>query len=462
PAGFPFIAAVAAVAAGSISTVVSCNRQAGRDAKPNVLFIAVDDLNDWGEPFGGYPGVQTPNLSRLAKEGQLFTRAYCSAPASNPSRASLLTGIRPSSSGVYHNYQPWRPALPDAVTLPQYFTANGYEVEGSGKIFHGGYNDTASWPVYHPVEPSPVPPGSPFLGKAHFDWAPVQVTDQEMGDYKNVTYAVDFLKKKKDRPFFLAVGFTRPHLPWYVPQKYFDLYPADKITLPDVIANDLSDIPEAGVKIAKPEGDHRFVVENGQWEKAIQGYLASISFFDAQLGRLLDALEASGQKEHTIIVLFGDHGWHLGEKEHWRKFALWEEAARVPFIIVAPGVTKPDSRSERTVNLLDIYPTLLELCGFPAKEELEGNSIVPLLKRPDAEWERPSLTTHGKDNHALRSERWRYIRYADGSEELYDHDADPQEWVNLAQKAEYDPVKRDLSRWLPDKNMPDAKTAKNK
>jgi arylsulfatase A-like enzyme len=444
----------------SIPCLTACASPSAEKEKPNVLFIAVDDLNDWTEIFGGYPGVKTPNLARLANRGQVFTRAYCSAPASNPSRASLLTGIRPSSSGVYHNDQPWRPALPDAVTLPQYFTANGYEVEGTGKIFHNSYNDPASWPLYHAVEPSPVPPGSPFLKKAHFDWAPVQVSDEEMGDYKNISYAVDFLDKKDHGAFFLAVGFTRPHLPWYVPQKYFDLYPLDKIKRPDVIENDLEDIPEAGVRIAKPEGDHRFVVENNQWEKAIQGYLASITFFDAQLGRVLDALDTSAYKDNTIIVLFGDHGWHLGEKEHWRKFALWEEATRVPLIIVAPGITGTDTQSERTVNLIDIYPTLVELCRLPAKKELEGTSIVPLLKHPQAKWEQPSLTTHGLGNHSLRSERWRYTRYADGSEELYDHDKDPNEWLNLAKNEAFTDVKKDLSKWLPKTDAPDAKSQK--
>jgi arylsulfatase A-like enzyme len=424
--------------------------------KYNVLFIAVDDMNDWIEPFGGYKGIITPNLEKLAKSGVRFEKAYCSAPACNPSRASLLTGVRPATSGVYHNDQPWRPVLKDAVTLPQYFTANGYEVEAAGKIYHNSYNDDASWPIYHGVPKDPQPTSVPVNGKSNFDWSPVNVKDEDMGDYKTVSKGIDFLDKNHDKPFFLAIGFTRPHLPWYVPQKYFDLYPLDKITLPSVIQNDLSDVPAAGVAIAKPDGDHKFIVESGQWKKAVQGYLASNTFADGQIGRLVDALNKSKYKDNTIIVLFGDHGWHLGEKEHWRKFALWEEATRVPFIVIAPGITKANTVVKRTVNLMDIYPTLIDLCQLPSKPGLEGNSIVPLLKNPLASWNHPSVTTHGFGNHSVRNERYRYIVYEDGTEELYDHDTDPQEWKNIANDPKYASVKKELIAFLPEANAPNA------
>ncbi|NIJ55076.1 sulfatase [Dyadobacter arcticus] len=431
-------------------------------AKPkyNVLFIAVDDMNDWVGPFGGYSGIKTPNIDKLAKKGVSFTRAYCAAPACNPSRTALLTGVRPSTSGVYHNNQPWRPVMQDAVTLPQYFTANGYEVKGAGKIYHNTYNDDASWPTYFEIPKSPEPPKAPVNGFAHFDWSPVNAKDEDMGDCKIVNEGISFFDQKHDKPFFLAIGFTRPHLPWYVPQKYFDMYPLESIKKPRVIDNDLGDVPPAGIKIAKPEGDHKFIVENKQWEKAVQGYLASITFADGQIGRLLDALEKSKYAENTIIVFFGDHGWHLGEKEHWRKFALWEEASRVPFIVYAPGLSKSGSISERTVNLLDIYPTLTELCNLPNKKGLEGNSIATLLKNPAAEWEHPSVTTHGFGNHAVRSEKWRYIRYNDGSEELYDHEKDPQEWKNLAKDEQFAAVKTKLAKSLPAVNTKDAPTVK--
>lgn len=428
--------------------------------KYNVLFIAVDDMNDWVGPFGGYPGIKTPNIDKLAKKGVVFQRAYCSAPACNPSRASLLTGIRPSTSGVYHNNQPWRPVLPDAVTIPQYFTANGYEVKGAGKIFHNSFNDPASWPTYFDVPHSPEPPKVPVNGFANLDWSPVDVKDEDMGDFKVVNQGIEFFNKKHEKPFFLAIGLTRPHLPWYVPQKYFDQYPLSEIKLPKVIQNDLADVPEAGVKIAKPQSDHKFITEHRHWEKAIQGYLASNTFSDGQIGRLLDGLEKSAYAKNTIIVFFGDHGWHLGEKEHWRKFALWEEASRVPFIIYAPGISALNGVSNRTVNLMDIYPTLIELCQLPEKKGLEGRSVAPLLKNPAAKWEYPSVTTHGLGNHAVRSEKFRYIKYEDGSEELYDHDADPQEFKNLAKDEKYAAVKKELIKSLPKVNAKNAPTVK--
>ncbi|HVE61294.1 MAG TPA: sulfatase, partial [Chitinophagaceae bacterium] len=391
-----------------------------------MLFIAVDDLNDWVGPLKGYPGVKTPNIDRLAKKGMTFKKAYCSAPACNPSRASLLTGVRPSTSGVYHNSQPWRNVLPDVVTLPQYFTANGYKVMGAGKIFHEPFEDSVSWPVKYEVPEFPKPEKVPVNGGANFDWSPVNATDEEMGDHKTVQRGIDFLQQHHDKPFFLAIGLIRPHLPWYAPQKYFDMYPLEKVMLPKVKPNDLDDLPPMGkimantiygtVEVRKGLNDHQFILENNQWKKAIQGYLASISFADAQIGRLLDALEKSNYNKNTIIIFFGDHGWHLGEKEHWRKFSLWEESARVPFFVVIPGLTKPASVCERTVNLMDIYPTLVSLCEFPKKPGLEANDITPLLKNPKLAWNHPSLTTHGKNNHAVRTERWRYISYNDGGE----------------------------------------------
>jgi len=385
----------------------------------NVLFIAVDDLNDWTGFLGGYPKVSTPNLDRLAARGTFFTRAYCSAPACNPSRASLLCGIRPSTSGVYYNSNPWRPQLPKAVTLPQHFMAHGYKVHGGGKIFHGAYNDPGSWEFYMPRPADPVPAKRPVNGipnTAHFDWGPVDVGDEAMGDTQVVDWARKFLGQKHERPFFLAVGLFRPHLPWYVPRKYFDAYPLGEIQLPKVNPHDLDDVPPLGVRMARPEGDHAKVLAHKQWEKA---------------------------------VLWADHGWHLGEKLHWRKFTLWEEADRVPLVFVVPGLTTPGTRCERTVSLLDIYPTLCELCGLPIRPELEGRSLRPLLENPQAPWDRPVVTTYGRNNHAVRSERWRYIRYSDGSEELYDHQRDPLEWTNLADRPEYAGVKKQLARWLP-------------
>jgi len=423
----------------------------------NVLFIAVDDLNDWIGVLGGHPQSRTPRLDALAQRGVLFKRAYCSAPACNPSRASLMCGIRPSTSGVYHNPDPWRRAMPDAVTLPQHFMKHGYDAAGCGKIYHGSFPDAASWQEYLKRPGDPLPKGRPLNGlpnTRHFDWGPVDVADSEMGDAKVVDWAIEYLKRGHDKPFFLAVGFYRPHLPWYVPREYFRAYPEADVTLPTVPDGDLDDVPEAGVRMAKPQGDHARVLRSDNWRKAVSAYLASVAFTDKQLGRLLDALDATGLAKDTVIVLWGDHGWHLGEKKHWRKFALWEEATRVPLMVVAPNVTPKAATCERTVSLLDLYPTLLDLCDLPSRKELEGRSLVPLLREPSAEWNRPVITTHGFQNHAVRSERWRYIRYADGSEELYDHEADPNEWTNIASRKEHDKVKAELAAWLPKKNAP--------
>ncbi len=424
--------------------------------KPNILFIAIDDLNDWIGALGKRTDVKTPNLDRLAARGVLFTKAYCAAPACNPSRAALMSGKRPSTTGVYHNDQPWRPVMKDTVTLSQHFMESGYRVEGGGKIFHNSYNDLASWQKWVKNPGFPSPKARAMQGTGHFDWGAHEEGDDKMGDTKVVDWGISFLKEKQVKPFFLAVGMIRPHLPFYAPQKYFDMYPLDKVQTPKVIENDLADVPPAGVKIAKPEGDHKKVVEAGEWKHAVQSYLACITYVDGQIGRLIDALDASPYAKNTIIVLWSDHGWHLGEKEHWRKFALWEEASRVVFMVVAPGVTKPKQECGRPVNLLDIYPTMIDLCGLPKRDGIEGNSLMPLLKNAKAQWEAPSITTHGRNNHGIRTERWRYIHYADGSEELYDHDNDPLEWKNLAKDPKFASVKADLIKYLPAINAPDA------
>jgi arylsulfatase A-like enzyme len=431
------------------------------ETKPplNVLFIAIDDLNDWTGFLGGNPQVKTPNLDRLAAQGTVFTRAYCPSPLCNPSRAALMTGILPSRSGVYENDQDWRTSsvLQNAVTIPQHFMANGYKAMGGGKIYHGRFPHAASWDAYWPsqeknTQKDPAPPQKPWKAGAaaasHFDWGPLDVADSEMGDSQAVEWVSGQLQAPHDKPFFLACGLSKPHLPWYVPKQYFDLYPLDTIKLPEVKEGDLDDVPSPGRAMAKPDGDHKRVVEAGKWREAVQAYLASISFTDACIGKLLDAVAASPHRDNTLIVLWSDHGWHLGEKEHWRKFTLWEEAARNVLIFAGAGIT-PGQRCDVPVGLIDIYPTLTELCGLPAREGIDGISLAPQLRDPGATRERPALTTFGFKNHAVRSAKWRYIRYSDGTEELYDHDNDPMEWSNLAGDAQYAEVKADLGAWMP-------------
>lgn len=438
-------------------------------ATPNVLFISVDDLNDWVGVLGGHPQARTPNIDRLAARGASFSHAYAAAPACNPSRVALMSGLAPHRTGVYLNDQPWRPTMREVVTLPQYLRKHGYFAEGSGKIYHDRYPDPASWDVFWPSKQEQRPDGATapgningIPGTAQFDWGPLNAATEEMSDSKVVDWIAAELGKAHEKPLFLAAGIYRPHLPWYVPKKYFDMFPLEKIELPSVKEDDLSDVPPAGVRMARPGGDHAKVIRYKQWKKAVQGYLASIAFADDMVGKIVAALDAGPHAEDTLIVLWGDHGWHLGEKQHWRKFTLWEEATRTPLIFVvpkglAPGLeegTKPGTRIDEPVSLLDIYPTLVELCGLAPKADLSGQSLVPLLRDPETEWNRPALTTNGRGNHGLRTERYRYIRYADGSEELYDHQRDPMEWKNLAHDSSYEAVKRGMQAFLPKTDAP--------
>ncbi len=417
--------------------------------KPNVLFIAVDDLNHWVGHLKRNPQTKTPNIDRLAARGVAFTRAYCAAPACNPSRAALMAGLRPSSTGVYHNTDDWRPRIAQPM-LTTTFRKAGYYVAGAGKIYHGGFNRDSEWDDYFAGKAGSRGKAEGGVGGIRF--APIPGGDEALADFSITDFCIDKLGRAGDRPFFLACGLHKPHMPWNVPKKYYELFPLDRIELPPQRSNDLDDVPPAGRRMAKPAGDHADIVKSGKWKEAVRAYLAAIAYADMNVGRLLDALDKSPHRDNTIIVFWGDHGWHLGEKEHWRKFALWEEATRAPFIWVVPGLTRPNGLCERTVDFLSIYPTLCELCGVEAPAHLEGTSIKPLLADPKAAWDRPALTTHGYQNHALRTEQWRYIRYADGAEELYDEAKDPYEWANLAGKAELADVKKRLAAHLPAEN----------
>lgn len=422
--------------------------------RPNVLFIAIDDLRDWVGYLGRNPQTITPNIDKLAQRGVRFARSYCAAPVCNPSRAALMSGLRPSTSGVYDNNNDFRKATPEDLALTTTFRKAGYFVCGSGKIYHGSYPRPSEWDDYLRTDgKDPVPSGD--TGVDGIKFAPLDCKDEDLREWKIVQYGIDQLKKKHDKPFFLAVGLHKPHMPWNVPRKYYDMHPLDKILLPPIRRDDLADIPPAGVRMAKPEGDHRKIVEANRWKDAIQGYLAAISYCDAMVGRLVDALEQSAYKDNTIVCFWSDHGWHLGEKEHWRKFALWEESTRSPFIWIVPGLTKPNSICERPVDLMSIYPTLTELCGISRPTHVEGESIRVLLQNPKAGWDKPALTTFHFGNHSVRTEKWRYIRYNDGSEELYNEETDPNEWTNLATDSKYGQIKSDLAKFLPKHNQPD-------
>jgi arylsulfatase A-like enzyme len=435
----------------------------------DVLFIAVDDLNDWVGYLGGHPQTSTPNIDRLAARGMAFMNAHAAATICNASRTALLSGLRPSSTGIYGNAPDWRTvARFDEVTmLPRHFRNNGYRTFGAGKIFHAhtfgaagfaGYNDTTAWDAFYPaldrqlpdeVAP-PIRPANRNPIDRTFDWSPVVTDDRAMGDGQDVAWVARQLRAETGSPRFVAAGIYRPHLPWFVPPKYFDRHPLEDIELPAVLADDLEDVPEiARHSIFNSVELYDWSVSEDRWKEAVQAYLASVSFADAMVGELLDALDESGRADRTIIVLWGDHGFHLGEKGRFRKSTLWEESTHVPFIVVAPGVTTPGSRTDRAVSLMDIYPTLVELAGLDAPADLEGRSLVPLLEDPERAWDYPVLTTYGYKNHAVRSNRYRYIRYSDGSEELYDHTTDPNEWHNLADDPKLANVKATLARSLP-------------
>ncbi len=428
-------------------------------SQPNVLFIAMDDLNDWIGCMGGHPQAKTPNIDALASSGVLFTNAHCPSPACNPSRSAILTGISPHNSGIYSNAQKMRDILPDAEIMPRYFSNHGYWAGGSGKILHY-FIDAGSWDDYYPdketenpfprtlypdTRPVSLPVGGPWQ-YVETDWGPLDATDEEFGgDWLVSEWIGEKLRAPHDQPFFLACGIYRPHEPWFVPQKYFDLFPLEDIQLPPGYKeDDLDDLPPAGQRMG-PNRYFSHIREHGQWRQGIQGYLASIAFADAMVGRVLDALDGGPNRDNTIVVLWGDHGWHLGEKQHWQKFTGWRVCTRVPLIVRVPegtpGLsqgTQPGGVCTRPVNLLGLFPTLTRLAGLPDKEENDGQDLVPLLEDPDSEWSHASITYLNRPGaYSISTEDWRYIRYEDGDEELYNTSADRYEWRNLAEMPEY-------------------------
>ena len=431
--------------------------------KPNVLFIAIDDLNHWVGHLGVHPQTKTPNLDRLAALGVSFNKAYCAAPACNPSRAALMSGQRPSTTGCYDNSQDWQPAISDNKLLNTTLMQAGYEAFGAGKIYHGGYGHGETWTDYFAKDGGGNMrrhPSAKDDGVGGIKFSPLDNRDEDMPDYTVVSYGIEQLQAKHEKPFFLAIGLVKPHLPFSVPKKWYDMFPLDSIQLPPHTENDLADVPEAGKKMAKASGDHKQMLESGRWKEAVQAYLATIAFCDSQVGRLIDALEASQYKDNTIVCLWSDHGWSLGEKEHWRKFALWEEPTRTVFIWKGPGVTQTGVQCDRPVDYMSIYPTLCSLTGIAKPTHVEGIDITPLLKNPQTAWDVPALTTFHKDNHSFRSEQYRYIRYADGSEELYDHQRDPNEWTNVATDAKLASVKSAFAKFIPEinaKELPNGK-----
>lgn len=442
--------------------------------KPNVLFISIDDLNDWVGFLKNFPNVKTPNIDKLAAKGIVFTNAHCQAPICAPSRASLFTGLYPHTTGLYYQFtdgdlKEKNEAIEKTEFLPDYLEKQGYKTLGVGKVFHGG-DENGVFQEYGGVFPEMK--FGPYLkdrkrknynpawfpnkrGGTVTDWAPMDLPDSAMTDFKIAKWAVNQLDKKHDKPFFMAVGFVRPHVPWYVPKKWFDMFANNDIIVPDYNPNDFDDIPEISKRLheisAMPDTD--WLIKEGKWKDMVQSYLACMAFVDAQVGKVLDKLENSNYKDNTIIILWSDHGYHLGEKDRTAKHSLWERATHVPLIIAGQGI-KSGSRAKNPVGLIDLYPTVLDLLDLPVNSFNEGNSLVPIIKNTDVKWEHAALTSYGYKNISLFKGDYHFIKYRDGSGELYDLKKDPNEWNNLFQKEKYTNVITDFKKLLPQNHAP--------
>ncbi len=436
--------------------------------KPNVLFIAVDDLNNWLGCLNGYSNTKTPNLDKLAAQGVLFSNAHCQAPLCGPSRASIMLGLRPSTTGIYGMIDDGKIRRDDnevtkeIVFLPEYFRNQGYHTMGIGKLFHGhapeGTFDESGGRVkgFGPL------PEKRFVwdgfgtsdrkqyGRTSTDWGAFPEADSLMPDHQSSDWVIERLSRKYDKPFFLGVGFLRPHVPLYVPQKWFDMHPLESIEVTPYITDDLDDVPSVALKIndlpMMPSTE--WAIESGEWKKIIQAYLACVSFVDYEIGRVLDALENSEYADNTVIVLWSDHGYRLGEKGTFAKHALWESATNAPLMFAAPNLPK-GKVIDTPAEMLSIYPTLLELCGLPAYEKNEGKSLVATMNESKPERDAFALTTYGMNNHAVKADHFRYIQYEDGSEELYDHISDPNEFTNHAANPAYEGEIDMLKKYLP-------------
>ncbi|MGL4632290.1 MAG: sulfatase [Leadbetterella sp.] len=422
------------------------------DNRKNILFISVDDLNHWVGYTGRNPQSLTPNIDKLSASGVSFKNAHCVSAVCCPSRASVMSGLYPHTSGVYRNVDDWRLAIPKEITLPTFFKKNGYRVVAGGKIYHGGnYDREEEFDSYfhaqHPNFQKLIDVKG--VAGAGMSWAELSCPDTLMPDFQHATWAISELQKKQEKPFFIALGFHKPHLPFQVPKKYFDPFPLESIQLPPYLATDLDDLPSKQKSKAANPSDFESLKSDKEWKEVIRAYLASIHFVDDQIGRVLDALESSEFRNNTIVVLWGDHGWHLGEKNQFRKFTLWEEATRAPFIWRVPGITPLGKVSDQIVDLMSIYPTLASLCNFTIPNHIEGKDITTFLKKPSKKQDSYVLTAQEPGNFSIRDSKFRYIRYQNGDQELYDERIDPFEWKNLANNASYKNIMIAMDKKIP-------------
>ncbi len=454
--------------------------------KPNVLFMISDDLNNYLGCYGD-PRAKTPNIDKLAARGVRFDRAYCTFPLCGPSRNSMLTGLYPNSTGILSNAQIFRQTIPSHISLPQAFRLSGYFAGRIGKLYHynvpnsvgtDGHDDPGSWELeLNPigVDRSEEEPMITTLTPGQFggtlSWYASPKSDEHHTDGKlaaDAEWVLERCARQKERPFFLAVGFFRPHTPYVAPEKpYFGWYDREEMPLHPTLDKNPPEVPQAALGSYKKEQDK---LTDELRREALQAYYASISFMDAQVGRVVDALERLGLADNTIIVFTSDHGYHMGEHGLWQKQSLFEGSARVPLLIVAPGVSKEGSVAKSPVSHLDLYPTLIELAGVKGPDNLQGQSLVPLLKNPEEKgrgWAITQVVRGGNFNrqgaaaaimdkgkrffgYSLRTERWRYTEWDEGAAgtELYDHDNDPKELVNLAAKPEHATTVKELSAAL--------------
>lgn len=432
-----------------------------KDERPNVLFIAIDDLNDWVSVFGGHSKAVTPHIERFANEGAMvFQNAHGAGSICGPSRSAMLSGFMPSRTGAYGNSNNMleSPLVQEYATLPEYFSKHGYHTLSMGKIFHkhdvAGGIDRGQWSFdqYEPTSGGGAPdptqltsriqnlingepgPPSPYTGAngSEFAWGPTLQPKEETKDYKTALWAAEQLQVDREQPFFMGIGISRPHLPFYAPQEFFDLYDPNGEYMPPIREDDLDDIlTPTGKPKFKPTSDYLWLKQNDLFDEAARGYLAASSYADACLGVIFEGLRRSPHFDNTIVFVWGDHGWHLGEKLRYRKGSGWSESTRFPFLVRTPNMT---NRLDciRPISMIDFYPTLIDLCQLPRKPVLDGRSFAPLLDSPKRKWDHPVVTIHGRGNASAFDGRWRHIRYSDGTHELYDLQADPQEWTNLA------------------------------
>ncbi|WKB81876.1 sulfatase [Cellulophaga lytica] len=452
--------------------------------QPNILFVAIDDINDWVSLLSGNKQAKTPNMDKFTKKGAMvFKNAVCAAPICGPSRSALLSGFLPSTSGVYGNAHNmlYSDIVKVNATLPEYFSKNGYHTLANGKIFHkhGTANGTdfGHWAFKEfararrynndPVDKKLYTSSKAGIinGKRNADfaskesklsWGPTTDAFEETVDYNVADWAKTQLQRDFDKPFFMGVGFIKPHLPWIVPQEFFNLYKLDEVVPPVVNENDLDDILTTDGKMAyKPTGEYKWIKKHALEKEATRAYLASISYVDACLGIVIDALEESKYANNTIVVVWGDHGWHLGEKQRYLKNTTWLEAVKTPLFVRIPGMKKAVV-VDQNVSLIDLYPTLIELSKLPEKKNLDGHSFSKILENPKADWEYPGITIT-QDGTSVLKGKWHYMVTVNGTEQLYNIEEDPLEWENLITNKKYTQIVTNLKKWVPLKRKKSSK-----